>query len=82
MKSRNLVKTILAVSLVLCLGLTAVADTIRLRDGTVIRGEIVSFKDQQFVVLIGAGCQSMSLSGKRPLVESLDDWFPSSSEDS
>ncbi len=55
MKSRNLVKTILAVSLVLCLGLTAVADTIRLRDGTVIRGEIVSFKDQQFVVLIGAG---------------------------
>ena len=31
------------------------ADTIRLKDGSVIRGEVVGFKDQQFVVLIGAG---------------------------
>ena len=31
------------------------ADTIRLKDGTVIRGEVVGFKDQQFTVLIGSG---------------------------
>jgi hypothetical protein len=33
------------------------ADTIRLKDGSVIRGEVVGFKDQQFVVLIGAGAK-------------------------
>ncbi|MGH9944468.1 MAG: hypothetical protein ACRD9R_19135 [Pyrinomonadaceae bacterium] len=49
----------LAAAAVLALGagLTAFADTIRLRDGSVIRGQIVSFKDQQFVVLIGAGAR-------------------------
>ena len=33
------------------------ADTIRLKDGSVIRGEVVGFRDQQFVVLIGAGAK-------------------------
>ena len=32
---------------------TAVADTIRLKDGSVIRGQVVGYKDQQFTVLIG-----------------------------
>ena len=45
-----------AASLVLC-GAAALADTIRLRDGSVIRGQIVSFRDQQFTVLIGAGAR-------------------------
>ncbi|HVF27790.1 MAG TPA: hypothetical protein VM943_06100 [Pyrinomonadaceae bacterium] len=31
------------------------ADTIRLKDGSVIRGQIVGFRDQQFTVLIGGG---------------------------
>ncbi len=46
---------LLAVALGLALCLTAIADTIHLRDGTVIRGQIIAFKDQQFTVLIGAG---------------------------
>jgi hypothetical protein len=33
------------------------ADTIRLKDGSIIRGQVVGFKDQQFTVLIGAGAQ-------------------------
>src|ERR1044071_3003539 len=33
------------------------ADTIRLKDGSVIRGTVVGFKDQQFTVLIGSGSQ-------------------------
>ncbi|HKZ03757.1 MAG TPA: LecA/PA-IL family lectin [Pyrinomonadaceae bacterium] len=41
--------------LVLALSIPALADTIRLKDGSVIRGEVVGFKDQQFTVLIGAG---------------------------
>jgi hypothetical protein len=33
------------------------ADTIRLKDGSVIRGDVIGFKDQQFTVLIGAGAK-------------------------
>jgi len=54
---KRFVTPLLAATLVLGLGLTALADTIRLRDGSVIRGEIVGFKDQQFTVLIGAGAR-------------------------
>lgn len=49
--------TLLAAALVLGLGASVVADTIRLRDGSVIRGQIVSFRDQQFTVLIGSGAR-------------------------
>ena len=31
------------------------ADTIRLKDGSIIRGQVIGFRDQQFTVLIGAG---------------------------
>ena len=44
-----------ALSLVLSLAVPSFADTIRLKDGSVIRGQVVGFKDQQFTVLIGAG---------------------------
>ena len=42
---------------VLALGLSvpALADTIRLKDGSVIRGQIVSFKNEQFTILVGSG---------------------------
>ena len=44
-------------ALILALFTPALADTIRLKDGTVIRGQVVGFKDQQFTVLIGSGSQ-------------------------
>lgn len=44
-------------ALVLALFVPALADTIRLKDGSVIRGQVVGFKDQQFTVLIGSGAQ-------------------------
>jgi hypothetical protein len=44
-----------ALSLALVLAASALGDTIRLKDGQVIRGQIVSFRDQQFTVLIGSG---------------------------
>jgi len=48
---------LVAVTIVLMLGLStvALADTIRLRDGSVVRGQIIGYRDQQFTVLIGAG---------------------------
>lgn len=46
---------LLIIPLVLCLSLTAFADTIRLKDGSIIRGQVVGFSDQQFTVLVGTG---------------------------
>ena len=46
---------LLAILLVLCLGPVVFADTIRLKDGSVIRGQVIGFGDQQFTVLVGAG---------------------------
>ena len=48
-------RLIVALALALSLSAAAIADTIRLKDGSVIRGQIIGFRDQQFVVLVGAG---------------------------
>jgi hypothetical protein len=57
MKKSNLGAATLAVVLTLSLSAAALADTIRLRDGSVVRGQIIGYKDQQFTVLIGAGAR-------------------------
>src|ERR1044072_6270921 len=44
-------------SVFLALLVSALADTIRLKDGNVIRGQVIGFKDQQFTVLVGSGSQ-------------------------
>lgn len=57
MKIRKLARSLVALALMLVLGTAALADTIHMKDGQVIRGQIVSFRDQQFTVLIGAGAR-------------------------
>jgi hypothetical protein len=54
MKVLRLVRPLAALAVVFALGASAVADTIRMKDGQVIRGQIVAFRDQQFTVLIGS----------------------------
>jgi hypothetical protein len=46
-----------AIALVLSLCVAAFADTIRLKDGSVIHGQVVGFRDQQFTVLVGGGAR-------------------------
>lgn len=50
----RLARPLAALALVFALGAAALADTIRMKDGQVIRGQIVAFRDQQFTVLIGS----------------------------
>jgi PA-IL-like protein len=45
----------IVVVLALSTALPMLADTIRLKDGSVIRGQIVSFKNEQFTILVGSG---------------------------
>jgi hypothetical protein len=54
---KNSLRTFSSFALVLALFVPAVADTIRLKDGNVIRGQVIGFKDQQFTVLVGSGAQ-------------------------
>ncbi len=48
---------LLTAALIAGMSAAAFADTIRLKDGSVIRGQIVGFRDQQFTVLIGGGAR-------------------------
>ena len=54
---KNILRTFYSGTLLLALFAPVVADTIHLKDGSVIRGQVISFKDQQFTVLIGSGAQ-------------------------
>jgi hypothetical protein len=54
---KNSLRVFYSFALVLALFVPAIADTIRLKDGSVIRGQVIGFKDQQFTVLIGSGAQ-------------------------
>ena len=49
------VRSLIVFALVVGVTLPALADTIRLKDGSVIRGQIVSFKNEQFTILVGSG---------------------------
>src|SRR5512138_540040 len=44
---------LLSTLLLISLSTPLLADTIRLKDGSVIRGQVIGFKDQQFTILIG-----------------------------
>jgi hypothetical protein len=48
-------RSLVVIAFALGLSLTALADTIRLKDGSVIRGQIVSFKNEQFTIVVGSG---------------------------
>ena len=50
---RVLLSTLLLVSI----STPLLADTIRLKDGSVIRGQVIGFKDQQFTILIGGSAR-------------------------
>src|SRR5437870_13428509 len=50
-------RAVVAFALVFAVSIPVLADTIRLKDGSVIRGQIVSFKNEQFTILVGSGAR-------------------------
>ncbi|MDX6709003.1 MAG: hypothetical protein QOH96_19 [Blastocatellia bacterium] len=46
---------VFATCLIFGVSFAVLGDTIRLKDGSVIKGQVVGFKDQQFIVLLGNG---------------------------
>ena len=54
---KKTVRLLLSASLLVSLVTPLLADTIRLKDGSVIRGQVIGFKDQQFTILIGGNAR-------------------------
>ena len=54
---RKTFRLLLVGSLLLATAAPLLADTIRLKDGSVIRGQVIGFKDQQFTILIGGNAR-------------------------
>lgn len=54
---RKTFRLLLAGTLLLVTTAPILADTIRLKDGSVIRGQVIGFKDQQFTILIGGNAR-------------------------
>lgn len=48
------------------------ADTIRLKDGSIIKGKIVTFRDQQFVILIGDGARQRQMAFYAEEIEAIE----------
>jgi len=54
---KNSLRLVSCFAFICALFVPVIADTIRLKDGNVIRGQVIGFKDQQFTVLVGSGAQ-------------------------
>ena len=50
-------RLLLAAAVALSLVAPTLADTVRLKDGSVIRGQVIGFRDQQFTIMIGGGAR-------------------------
>jgi hypothetical protein len=51
----------LALTMLLSFTLFAFADTIRLKDGSIVKGRVIGFKDGQFVIVIGEGSRQRQM---------------------
>lgn len=62
---------IIAVGLIFTLAFTAFADTLRLKDGSIIKGRIVAFGGGKFTVIVGEGTRQRQLTFNADEVESI-----------
>jgi hypothetical protein len=67
----KIIRIACAFCLVFSMSVLVFADTIRLKDGSVIKGKIVSFGGGKFTVLIGSGTRSRQLDFSADEVESI-----------
>lgn len=67
----NFFRVVSALCLALTMAIFAFADTIRLKDGSIIKGKIVSFDGGRFVVVVGDGTRQKQLNYAASEVESI-----------
>ena len=71
---KRILNALSVLAMLLALVVPCLADTIRLKDGSVIHGQVVGFKDQQFTILVGGGSRGRrsSITVYMEDVESID----------
>ena len=69
--SRSIFRTIFSIGIIAVLSISAFADTLRLKDGSIIKGRITTFTDGRFVVVIGEGERRREMSFAAADVESV-----------
>jgi hypothetical protein len=67
----KIIRVVCAFCLVFSMTVLAFADTIRLKDGSVIKGKIISFGDGKFTVVIGEGTRTRRLDFNADEIESI-----------
>jgi len=72
LKANAFIKSFFAVTLIAILAVSAFADTIRLKDGSIIKGKITGFTGGKFVVVIGEGPRRREMTFSAGDVESVD----------
>ena len=68
---RGVSRTVASIGMIAVLAIFAFADTIRLKDGSIIKGRITTFTDGRFVVVIGEGERRREMSFAASEVESV-----------
>ncbi|MBL8124644.1 MAG: hypothetical protein JNJ39_11100 [Blastocatellia bacterium] len=72
MKKRSLIfRSLASISLIFVLSASVFADTIRLKDGSIIKGKITSFSGGNFTVVIGEGSRRREMTFAAADVESI-----------
>lgn len=75
MKSSTLLSTVRVIGAVMaitaCFVLSANADTIKLKDGSVIKGKITSYENGRFTIVVGEGERRRQLSYEASEIESI-----------
>jgi hypothetical protein len=65
-------RIVISLSLLLALCISVFADTIRLKDGSVVKGRVIGFKDGKFMVVIGEGSRERQMTFFADEVEKID----------
>lgn len=68
----NVLRISFAFLLVFSFGITALADTLRLKDGSTIKGKVVGFSGGKFIVAMGEGSRRREMSVAAAEVDSID----------
>jgi hypothetical protein len=68
----NVVRSSILSVLVLCFGFGAFADTIRMKDGSKVKGKIVGFAGGKFVIAVGDGARRREMTLVASDIESID----------
>ena len=69
--SSRSIKTAISAALILTMSVVAFADTIRLKDGSILKGRIVSFAGGKFTIAIGEGSRMKQMTYSASEIDSI-----------